>query len=78
MDLGSELELSPLSGFLPRPESEVHGLKGAEKMISEKCEWVIQLPNWAAHFYAGGVILLMFALAALVFAMAWAILKNKI
>ena len=47
-------------------------------MISEKCEWVIQLPNWATHFYAGGMILLMFALAALVFAMAWAILKNKI
>ena len=46
-------------------------------MISEKCEWVIQLPNWAAPFYAGGMILLMFALAALVFAMAWAILKNK-
>ena len=47
-------------------------------MISEKCEWVIQLPNWAAPFYAGGMILLMFALAALVFDMAWAILKNKI
>ena len=68
----------PSPGFYLGPESEVHGLKGAEKMISEKCEWVIQLPNWAAHFYAGGMILLMFALAALVFAMAWAILKNKI
>ena len=47
-------------------------------MIAEKSEWVIQMPEWAAHAYAGGTILLMFAAAAIFFAMAWAIFKNKI